>query len=118
MRQAVLRTKAALAVLLAGMAALLWSTVSFAAPPTLGADCGAAASIVGTDSAGKVTLGNGVSTCTLTFSLVPENAPACTAMNETKARPVDATTTRTTLRLGFTVSLDPGDVISYICVGY
>ncbi len=124
MRQAVLRTKAALAVLLAGTAVLLWSTVSFAAPPTMGANCGAAASIVGTDSAGKVKLGTGVaSTCTLTFALPSLNAPAWTAMSETgRPAPVGTKSTTTTLvldgRASGTASLEEGGVVSYLCVSY
>ena len=109
----------------AATAVLLWSTASFAAPPTLGPDCGTGASIVGSDSAGKVELGTGARTCTLTFFTVPPlnaNAPACTAVNETNGggRPVmvGVRTTQTTLVMD---PLDPwnaGDVVSYLCVGY
>ena len=121
MRQGILRTRAVLTVLLTGTALLLWSDTSFAAP-ALGADCGAGASILGTDSAGKVEIGTGARTCTLTFTLPPLNAPACTATNETNGggRPVmvGVRTTQTTLVMD---PLDPwnaGDVVSYLCVGY
>ena len=121
MRPDVARTRGVLIVLLAGTALLLWAGASFAAP-TLGADCGAGASIVGSDSAGKVEIGTGARTCTLTFTLPPLNAPACTATNETNGggRPVmvGVRTTRTTLVMD---PLDPwnaGDVVSYLCVGY
>ena len=70
MRQGILRTRAVLTVLLTGTALLLWSGTSFAAP-ALGADCGAGASIVGSDSAGKVELGTGARTCTLTHDARP-----------------------------------------------
>ena len=65
-----------------GAVPLLWPGTSLAAP-TLGPDCGAGASIVGSDLAGKVTLGTNVTTCTLTFSSTWANAPACTAVSET-----------------------------------
>ena len=83
MRQSIFGTRVALATFLAGAALLLWPGMSFAAP-TLGADCGAGASIEGSDLAGKVTVGtNTVGTCTLTFALPSTNAPSCVAMNET-----------------------------------
>ena len=77
---------------------------------------------MGSDSAGKVEIGTGARTCTLTFTLPPLNAPACTATNETNGggRPVmvGVRTTQTTLVMD---PLDPwnaGDVVSYLCVGY
>src|SRR5690242_7325034 len=83
-------TKGVLSALLVGTAMLLWSAAAFAGTPILGPDCGAtAASIVGSDSAGKVTLGipdptlPATGTCTLSFSVPYTNAPACTATNET-----------------------------------
>ncbi len=45
------------AAFMAVAAALCWSSTSLAATPTLGPDCGTGAAIVGSDSAGKVTLG-------------------------------------------------------------
>ena len=124
MRRDVSRTRGVLIVLLAGTALLLWAGTSFAAP-TLGADCGAGASIVGSDSAGKVELGTGARTCTLTFFTVPPlnaNAPACTAVNETNGggRPVmvGVRTTQTTLVMDPLDRWTAGDVVSYLCVGY
>src|SRR2546426_3151119 len=103
----------------AATAVLLWSTASFAAPPTLGPDCGTGASIVGSDSAGKVTLGTGASntsTCTLTFASPGVNAPACTANNETNrggySAPVGTKTTTTTVVLGGAYPWSDGDVVS------
>ena len=120
MRQNVFKTRAMLSSRLMGTALLLSAAASFAATPTLGADCGSGATIVGSDAAGKVTLGTRVSSCTLTFSVPYPNAPACAAMNETnqgagQARPIGARSTNTTL------VLDPwndGDTLSYMCVGY
>ncbi len=113
------------AFLFAGAALLLWSATSFAAAPTLGADCGAGASIVGSDSAGKVTLGTGASTtstCTLTFALPSLNAPACTAVNETNGggytTPVGTKSTTTTVLLGGLNPWADRDVVSYLCVSY
>jgi hypothetical protein len=122
-------TKGVLTALRAGTAVLLWSAAAFASTPLLGPDCGATgASIMGSDSAGKVTLGappvgtSMPSTCTLAFSVPYTNPPACTAMNETNGGgfsvAVGVKTTQTTLELN---SLSPwavGDVISYICVEY
>jgi len=114
----------------AATAVLLWSTASFATtpattPPTLGPDCGAGATIVGTDLAGKVELGTAPSnrsTCTLTFALPAVNAPACMAVNETNgggySTPIGTITTTTTVVIGGAMPWVAGDVISYICVSY
>jgi hypothetical protein len=81
--------------------------------------CGTtAATIAGTDSAGKVTVGatNGTS-CTVTFGTAYTNAPACWANDETTAMLTKAITTTTTLILSATL-FTAGDVVSYGCVGF
>ena len=122
MRRNASTTKGALTALLAGAAILCWSTASFAATPLLGPDCGTGASIVGGDAAGKVTLGAGVSTCTLEFSVPPLNPPACTATNETNggghAVGVGVRTTTTTLQMDGMYPWSPGDVVSYACLSF
>ena len=128
MRQHGLRTRAALAAPLIAAALLLWPGTSSAAPLLLGQDCGAGAQVVGSDVAGKVTIGTGsdANSCTLTFSLPFPNAPACTAMNETSSGappgPVGTVTSRAGLLLdgggSKAVTLNPGDVVSYLCIGY
>jgi hypothetical protein len=112
----------------AGTVLFLWSGASFAGTPTLGTDCGTTAAAVGSDTAGKVTIGAPdpllpyTGTCTLTFGTPYPNAPACTAMNETNGggfpAPSGARTTQTTLTLGSTVGWVAGDVISYSCTDY
>ncbi len=80
--------------------------------------CGTTPGIVGTDRAGKVTIGaTASSTCTLTFDTAYLNAPACTAMNGTVDVPVFGTTTTTTLVLTDGAGDFSDDVISYICIG-
>ena|SRR5712692_2636765 len=123
MRQYVSRRKSVVSALLAGTAMLLWSVASFAASPVLGPDCGTGAAIVGSDSAGKVTLGTGVAvTCTLGFSVPPLNPPACTATNETNgggyAVGVGVKTTTTTMEMDGAAPWLTGDVISYSCTSY
>ena len=124
MQRNIVRTAAALtALLFVGAAMLVWPGPSFAATP--GADCGGAI-IVGSDAAGKVTLGQDVATCTLTFPVPWPNAPACTAINETNGgghpAPISTRSTKMTLVLDATaqsgVNFADGDVISYLCVGY
>jgi len=113
-----------LTALLAGTVVLFWSAISFAGTPTLGPDCGSTGvAIVGSDLAGKVTLGAGVAgTCTLAFSVPYPNAPACTATNETNgggsAVLVGARTTTTTMEMDGIMPWNPGDVISYMCQDY
>ena len=125
MQRGVTRTKAVLIALLTGTALLFWSATSFAVSPIPGPDCGTGASIVGSDSAGKVELGTDASnrsTCTLTFALPKLNAPACMTVNETNgggySTPVGTITTTTTVVIGGALPWVAGDVISYICVSY
>ena len=119
-----LRTVRALSASVVGAFALLWTAGAFAGTPTLESDCGVGATIAGSDSAGKVTLGkpdpnevNG--TCTITFGVPYTNPPACTASNETNSggfpTPMGTRTTTTSLELA---SAAPGDVISYVCADY
>jgi hypothetical protein len=132
MRQIALNGKALVtAIVLTAAVSLLWPGTSLAVPPTLGPDCGAGASIVGTDSVGKVTMGTGAgagNTCTLTFESTWTNAPACMAMNETnsvgKGEPAPVGTKSTDSKVilngkaGGVASLMDGDVVSYFCVSY
>ena len=124
MRQNTLGIRLRSPTILLVLVLMLWHDTSFAAP-ALGANCGAGATISGSDLAGKVTIGAGtVSVCALTFASAFANAPACTGMNEGsggRPGPVGAKSTTTTLLLDGTArngSLAEGDVISYICVTY
>src|SRR5438128_452489 len=110
------------AALVAATVVLLWSAPSSAGTPSLGTDCGTAAVIVGSDTAGKVTLGSPVvgvpdtGTCTLGFSVPYTNPPACSATDETNGggfpAPTGTRTTNTTIVLGFSTGSVPGDVVS------
>jgi hypothetical protein len=107
---------------LIALVVLMPYSVASAAAPTLEADCGTGATIAGSDSAGKVTLGEGVTTCTLEFSAQWPNAPACTAVNETNgggySQAVGTKTTTETLVLGGYYPWVAHDVVSYLCMGY
>ncbi len=123
MRQGIARIGVVLGSLLTGAVLLLTAGTSFAASPDLGADCGAGASIVGSDLAGKATMGDSTGTCTLTFSAPLTNAPACTAMNEATrggASPLGtrSTTATLTIQSNSATALNSGDVVSYLCVSY
>jgi hypothetical protein len=108
------------AAMLTGAAALLLSTAALAGTPTLGAGCGSGANIVGSDTAGKITLGTGSGVCVLSFSTAFANAPACMAMNETNggAAATAAGVKSTPTNLTVAVPWADGDVISYICSSY
>ena len=57
-----------------------------AVDPTLGADCGTGASMVGSASVMRITTGTGFGrggTCTVSFSPAFTNVPVCNANNET-----------------------------------
>ena len=84
--------------------------------PVLSA-CGAAPTITGGDSAGKVTIGTGATTsCTTTFATAYVNAPACTIAGDNPAVTYAATTSTTALTITSSTDM-ASDVISYICFG-
>jgi len=92
-------------------------TESVGDAPAISGSCGTGPTLVGNDTAGKVTTGTGVpSSCVLTFSPPYANAPACTTTNETTANLLRATSTTTTITLAGTMVA--GDVLAYICAGY
>jgi len=106
--------------LIAGATVLLWCAPSFAATPSPGPDCGAGAAIIGSDSAGKITLGASPAlSCTLTFVVPYTNAPACSATNETDGpKPLGVATAPSYAVIGTIYPWTAGDVISYMCVSY
>ena len=90
---------------------------SLGTAPTLSA-CGTTPAISGTDTAGKVTIGTGVTTsCTVTFAKAYTNAPACAISGDNTAVTYIATTTTTVLTITSSADM-ASDVISYICLGY
>ena len=118
MRRNLSKKRGALTAILAGTVLMFSSAIALAGTPTLGADCGAGASIVGSDSAGKATVGAGANTCTLAFSVPYTNAPACMATNETEGRAVGVTTSNGGVVLSGPNPFAAGDVIAYICAEY
>src|SRR5258708_35142764 len=87
MRHRVSITTGALTAMMAGAALLIMSATSFAGTPTLAPGCGSGATIVGSDTGGKVTLGTGNTYCIVNFAGTYTNAPACVATNETNGGP-------------------------------
>jgi hypothetical protein len=82
-------------------------------------DCGAAPTIAGNDSVGRITVGGAANggQCTITFWSSWPSPPICSAFDETSAsliRPTGASTTGVVL-MGM---LAPGDSVAYHCVGY
>jgi hypothetical protein len=123
MRYGIMSKTGALAVMMAAAAVLILSASSFAGTPTLGSNCGSGATIVGSDTAGKVTLGAEPTTCTLTFGTAYANPPACVGTNETNGGggnpvPISDRTTAASVVLNAYTPWTAGDVISYQCQGY
>jgi hypothetical protein len=128
MQQHSLKPSVVFSILVASGILLLCSATSFAGTPQLGPDCGTAAAIVGSDTAGKIILGTpdpegpATGTCTLNFAVPYTNPPACTATNETNGggfpAPMGTRTTHTTLVIGSSAGSSPGDTISYVCADY
>jgi hypothetical protein len=122
------KNRRALTALFIPIALSLSAAISFAGTPTVGPDCGIGAAIVGSDSAGKVTIGSpdptlpATGTCNLSFGVPYTNAPSCTATNETNsgghAVSVGVRTTTTKAEMDGMNPWAPGDVISYSCQEY
>lgn len=90
--------------------------VSTMASPVVSA-CGTTPAITGSNTAGKVTVGTGVTTsCTVTFDTAYANAPACTIAGDSTANTYAATTSNTALTIISSADMD-SDVVMYICVG-
>jgi hypothetical protein len=112
-------SRSALTAIVAGTLMMFSSAIALAGTPTLGPECGAGSSVVGTDSAGKATLGRGTSnTCTLAFSIPYANAPACITTNETQGREVGVSTTQSGAVLSGPYPFNAGDTIAYLCAEY
>jgi hypothetical protein len=79
--------------------------------------CGTtAASIVGKDQAGKVTVGSvGGTACVVTFNVAFANAPSC---HVTSATAVDVHAVSTTTTLTTTATFGAGEVFMYQCFSY
>jgi hypothetical protein len=97
--------------------------LSFASvAPSIGlgsSDCGTSPSVVGNDTAGRITVGSGTNggKCTLTFAKTWPNAPICTVTDETTnvlVIPKGAATSS----VAFTGSIVAGDTLAYHCFGY
>ncbi|MBI3297441.1 MAG: hypothetical protein HYZ75_04720 [Elusimicrobia bacterium] len=93
--------------------------VSTGADPVVSV-CGTGPAIVGSDAAGKVTVGlNGagdVNSCTLTFSSAYAAAPACAIVGSDNLATLGAVTTTGDLTFTSTTNIE-GTVVMYVCVG-
>lgn len=79
--------------------------------------CGTTPAIVGSDVAGKVTIGSGATTsCTVTFAATYVTAPACVIAGDNTAVTYAATTAAAALTITSSADM-ASDVISYICIG-
>lgn len=91
---------------------------STSTPPTV-SSCGTSPSVVGSDGAGKVTLGTSIgvdNTCTVTFATAWNTVPSCMANNETQVLLIRTQTTKTVLTLSVAATFTDSDVISYLCL--
>lgn len=91
--------------------------VSSGTAPSMGT-CGSTPSVIGTDTAGVITVGSGVVTsCTMNFANVWANPPVCVESDNSTAVTGDITTTTTSsITFGFSATLGGGQV-NFICIG-
>ncbi len=93
-------------------------TIKAGAAPALDAGCGTGATISGTNSIGRVTIGSTPgATCTLTFSAAWTNAPHCDANNESVGTLI-ANVVPSTTTLVLTATLLNTNLVSYHCIGW
>ncbi len=122
MRYGLWKGNGMLTVVVAAATIVMLSAASYAGTPILGTGCGSGATVLGSNLAGKVTIGSGSGTCTLRFSTTYAHAPACMAMNETNggahAVPAGVKTTTTTLMVDSSAPWAAGDVLAYSCQTY
>ena len=109
-------------LILALLAILLLAASQALAQPTLDADCGAGATIVGTNTAGKVTIGTDPDwKCTLIFPTSRNRA--CSGVVENShvsigIEPIGIATTDTTGVMASSYGFAPASVISYQCTQF
>lgn len=106
-------------LILASTGAAAASHFEFSGGAPAVSSCGTSPSVVGSDSAGKVTIGTTASdTCTLTFDSPFAAAPACVVIGDDNAINLAATSSTTALVITAPAATDfSSDVIMYICVG-
>lgn len=91
--------------------------VTTGADPVLTSCGGGTPAVVGTDKAGNVTIGTGVTTsCTVTFAQAFESTPSCTVTGDNTAVTYARTITASVLTILSSADMD-SDVISYQCEG-
>lgn len=86
--------------------------------PAMGA-CGTSPSIVGGDSAMRITVGSGgaATSCAATFNRTWTAAPACVAQNNTDRVAYSMVTTTTTLTITATAAFTAGSIFHVHCIG-
>jgi len=90
---------------------------TYAPAPTISSGFGTSPSIAGSDSAGRVTIGNPTGTSgVITFGTAWGTAPACTANDEVTG--VAITTAATTTQLTLAGSFVAADTVVFTCIGY
>jgi hypothetical protein len=88
-------------------------------PPAVSA-CGTSPpAVVGSDTAGRITVGTGgtATSCTITFATAFVNTPACIVEDESAVLTLQPGPTTTTLVVTSTVAFGASAVLDYICIG-
>lgn len=82
--------------------------------------CGTDPSVVGNDTAGKITVGSGgiATSCTITFFQAFSNAAVCLANSETDIFALKVASTTTAAVITATAPFTASSVINYHCLGY
>lgn len=75
--------------------------------------CGTSPSIIGNDTVGKVTTGSAATTCTMTFNVAYNVAPACVVSAQGTATQPTFTTSTTALTMSVDIA---STVYNYICL--
>lgn len=100
---------------LTGVVTINAHVITAGTTPSIVSGCGIGPSIVGTDTAGRVTIGtNGGTVCLVDFAAPYASAPICICNNEAN-RTCEATATTTRLTLQGSTAIN--DVETYICIG-
>jgi hypothetical protein len=95
---------------------LMGGATGHSATPSLGATCGTAPAIVGSDFAGRVTAGTGTPTsCVVTFAAAFAVAPACSVASETAPSTTAPHYTVSASAITITQSANDSNIYDFIC---
>jgi hypothetical protein len=80
--------------------------------------CGVGASVLGTATAGRITVGSGSpTTCSINFGQTYTNTPMCAFSSDSQTLGATVTETTTQLSIAHVAAFLNGEILKYVCIG-